>query len=481
MGMRAKTSRAYPRNAPPHPTCRKEPTGKKVSLVAMLLLLVLAALSWGLERPAGAEEKAAPPRGTPKVAPVGETRIGGLTNFDGCIHIALQQSPQVTKSSMEIQLKRLDEADSRWGMFPSVTLHTYYYLNRPQFVGWGTPRSYGVNFWFEPYNPLVSYFSLQAKKKITQIAIFNHLQVISDGIMRLARMFMELDLLKRSAALQDEIVNLSRQNLAYWENHLKLGTGTPLEVKIATQELEVAKIERERTATSQARGLENLRSFLGLKAGQEITPDLREVRRQVLGQFDPAAVTLAQVRDRSYDLKIMKLALDLQSYNIGIAKYNTLPNLFFGVQTPDPLSAAATGYYVSVGVDVPVWDGFKRIRNISRQKVVLKQMSTDKDQKEIDVKSRWDNTQEHLHNTAVALKMAQSQEELAQLKERQASIRYHAGEEGLPAFLTGRKAYLEAQRNTWSKSLDYDQAVLNLRQLSGDLMYTYVNASSFQD
>jgi len=129
---------------------------------------------------------------------------------------------------------------------------------------------------------------------------------------------------------------------------------------------------------------------------------------------------------------------------------------------------------------VPVWDGLKRIRNVSRQKAVLKQVSTDKDLKEIDLTDKWNTLQEDVRSAAANLKMAQSQEELARLKERQGEIRYQSGADTLPNWLAARKAILESHKSVAGKALEYDGMVLNLRQFSGDLGYSYVDPNSWQ-
>jgi outer membrane protein TolC len=466
-----------PRNAP-RPRIRPTAShfGQRLLISRVLLILVLIALPLGLvclnQSDAGE-----------RVATQDRAPAGGYTDFEGCIRIALQQSPYLIRSSVEIQLKQLDESDSRYGLIPSITFRTSFYPSQPKVPEvLGTPRSYGLNFYSEAYNPFESYFSLKIRKIVTQIAILGHLQVISDGLARLGRMFLELDILKRSAVFQDQLVGLAQQSLAYAENRQKLGTGTSLDVRVATQELEAAQIERQRMATSEARVLKNLRSFLGLKPDQGFTPDLREVRRQVLGQFNPAAVTMDQVQARSYDLKVQEYVRQLQTLNVTLAKTKLLPSLWLAVQTPDPVTlGSVSGLYFSIGLDVPIWDGFKRYRNISRQRAILRQYDTDKELKELDLKDRWEMAQENLSNTAVARKMARAQEELAQLRERQGTIRYQSGGEPVTVFLAGCKGFLDAQKNTLLRSLDYDLATLNLRQISGDLSYTYVNASSWQD
>lgn len=404
----------------------------------------------------------------------------GPADFDTCVRIALQKSPFLIKSALEIDIKKLDETDSRYGMIPSVSFRTSYYLNRPTRSDLN-PQPYSLSFISEQYNPFESYFTIQARKIITQIAVLSHLQVISEGLYRLGRMMLELDALKKVALQQEELVDLARQNLDYAEKRLAMGTGTSLEARLAAQELEMARAEKERIAAGQKKALQNIKAFIGLKPPQGLELNLREARRQVLGTFEPEATTLEQVRSRSNELKGYALKKELQGYSITMAKTQMLPTFFVGAQNPDPLSLTeAKGIFFSVGLQVPVWDGFKRLRNVSRQKVILRQFTAELEEKELDLASKWQAALDDLHYVAAARKMAQGQEELARLKERQSDIRYHSGGVPFSSWVEGRKTNLEAQKNGVLKSLDYDLSVLSLRQLSGDLGYSYVDASSYQ-
>jgi outer membrane protein TolC len=447
------------------------PTFRRNTLGLLLLaLLILFAVSLFLNGSAGGQDQGP--------APADETPPS-VGDFDACVRLALRQSPYLTKTSLEIEVKRLDETDSRFQMVPPVSFRTYYFVNRPTRQDLN-PRAYSLQFVTDPYNPFEAYFTFQARKLITDMAIQAHLQIISDGLQRLGRIFLELESLGRLVSVQGDLLQVARQYLAYTEKRLSLGTGTSLEVKLAAQEMELVQAEKERLLASQRLLVENLRSFLGIKPSQEFTPDFKEARRQVLGQFDPAGVGLEQVMVRSHELKIQELKKQLQSYLITQAKTKLLPSILFGVQTPDPLSLTdARGLYFSVGLEVPVWDGFTRWRNITRQKTILKQFGAERDVKEMDLSGKWRTALEEWRAAGAARKMAQAQEELGRLKERQGEIRYHSGGEQLPVFLDGRKGHLETQKLAVRKSLEYDLTVLNLRHLSGDLDHSYVQASSW--
>jgi outer membrane protein TolC len=243
----------------------------------------------------------------------------------------------------------------------------------------------------------------------------------------------------------------------------------------------MAQTMLSRVVFLQKQAIDNLKKFLGLDPTQELTPDLRNTSRQVLGSFDPASVTWEQTKSYSPDLKIVDLAIKLQAYNVKLAKAKALPTVLFTTQTPDPLSSNQQyGLYAGVGLYVPVWDGFKRIRNVTRQKIILKQYDNGKSQAETDLESRLQEAQSLVQNTALALQLAQSKLELVQLKARQQETSYQSGGVLLPMVIDSRNMVLDAKSEVLEKAGEHDKAALALRQISGDLGHTYVNASSFQ-
>lgn len=398
--------------------------------------------------------------------------------FDDAVKIAISQSPVFTKSSVQIDIMRMDETDRRYGMVPPLTFRTYYYLNRPENTG---SRPYSLSFSMDPYNPFGTYYSLQAQKVATQMAILSHLQVISKGLERLGAFYLGQESLKKRVAYQKAMVDLNREILTYAENRSSIGTGTSLDVKVAQQELQLAQGELEQFGLAEKRNVTDIKRFLGLPPSAEFNPDLHNCRRQVLGDFNPTTATAEQAKNRNYEMKILDLQKKLQGFKVLMAKAKIMPNILFNTQTPDPLNATTgNGLYVGVGLEIPVWDGFQRIRDVSRQRAVLKQVDASKEEKTGSLENLWSARADSLQAKSGILKIAQSKEELVRLKAHQNEVRYQSGEVTLPVSLESRKQVLEAQKETLTASLDYDLAVLTLRELSGDLGNTYVDPNSWQ-
>lgn len=436
----------------------------------LIAILVMAGGVMGWCRPAQSADQASAAATLPP---------GTQLSFDEAVRIAITHSPFFTKSSLEIDIRRMDETDSRYGMVPPLSFTTTYYVNRPSYTGHSKP--YSINFSTDPYNPLGAYYTLQAQKLVTQLAILTHLQMISKGLLQLGEFYLQLDTLHKLAACQRELVQISRENLTYVENRLSIGTGSSLEVKVAQQQLELAKGEQEGIALSTKRILSGLKSFLGLPSTQNFTPDFRDSKRQVLGSFDPAIASLEQAKDRSYELKAVELQKQLQDFNIRLAKSKVLPTFVFTTQTPSPLNVTSgSGLYVGLGLQIPVWDGFKRIRDVSRQKTVLKQIGAQKSVKENNLQDKWLSNLSTIQEDSVTLKNSRTLENLAQLKASQNDIRYQSGEAPLTVVLESRKEVLTIRKDTLRKGLEYDKAILQLRENSGDLGHTYVDENSWQ-
>jgi outer membrane protein TolC len=312
------------------------------------------------------------------------------------------------------------------------------------------------------------------------MAIYGHLQVISGAIQRLGNLFLKLDSLGRTAAFQDEIIAIDLKDLAYAGNRVKSESASPLEVRMAEQELQMAQLEKEKITASQAALLDEVKAVIGLQAEDRLELDLGGVRKQVLSAFDPAAATLEQARSNSYELKIQSIKKELQGLNVTLAYARFLPTVNLVVQSGDPLNAGTSGeYFAYINAEMPLWDGLKRVHNVSRQKTVLSQYNAEERTKKLDLDTAWTNARRNLTQADAALNLARAQEELAGLKKKQSEISYGEGRHTLSQYLSESKKSIDVQRNSEQKELEYLEADLALYFLSGELSRRFVAPDSF--
>ena len=155
--------------------------------------------------------------------------------------------------------------------------------------------------------------------------------------------FLELNAVENLAKLRGRATDLAKENLSYARERQKLGEITPLEVQIASQEVDVAAAEQEDLINSRKRLEEALNNFLGLQPGQPANLDVNQARRQVLNDFDPKKASLQDAEARSIDVRIKQMAKELQTWNVSLAKMKFMPSVNVSLQSPDPISNNANG------------------------------------------------------------------------------------------------------------------------------------------
>ncbi len=445
----------------------------RIPCLSLIILWLLAAVLLGGSTVAfGAEARAQTPPPEFLSAPA---------DFDSCVKLALRQSPFFTKSSLEIDIRRLDEKDSKADLFPSFTGTARYFLAQPNNPSVDNPLNYSYGVSTGNYNPLFGYLSLKANRVVTQIATLAHMKVISAGIERLGKAFLQLNAADSLIKLRAQATELARENLRYVKERQRLGQITPMEVQIAAQENEVATAEQEVLISSRNRTLAAIKDFLGLKPDQPLQLESSQARRQVLGDFEPKKANLQDAESRNFDIRIKKLAQELQSWNVTLAKMKFVPSFNMALQSQDPLSYnGVQGAFFSVGLTFPIFDGFKKFRNIDRQKKVLTQFASEETVRSDELSQKWQEAEEKVNTAATALRVSQAQAELARLKETQGETLYRTAEKDFSVLMAARQTRVKAQMDAVKKALDYDLAVLELRQLAGDLVYHYVHENQFQ-
>ena len=99
-----------------------------VKNLVLIILWVFILMGGFFLPPAGAVQLERDSRG--RYLPTAET-----IDYDTAARIAIQQSPYLTKSDLEIQIRRLDEKDSKSDYFPSLNFRTRYYVNNVSVSG----------------------------------------------------------------------------------------------------------------------------------------------------------------------------------------------------------------------------------------------------------------------------------------------------------------------------------------------------------
>ncbi len=415
---------------------------------------------------------------TGKSAPIGTKAPNHSLDFHDCVLLALQQSPYFVDSALEIKLRHINESDSFYDLFPDVVVSTGYVLTTP----YSDSGRWSLNFSTGSYDPVSAGFSIKATKLVTDIAILGHMKSISEGLYKLGQMLIQLNVLEKMAACQDELVAVENHEKNYLNNLLASGASNPLEIRIADQKLEIARLERDRIEAEHIQVMDNLKTFLGIAVSEPLKLDLENLKEQLLGHFSAANVTIADVKTNSLDLQIQKQMEVIRQYDVKLAWARFLPKFNMDVRTVDPIDSdndGTSGMYTSLGFTWTVWDWGERWRNVDRKRANVKQAEVKTNLISLKLGTDWRQDMAMQHRSLAALKVANAQVELAGLKKRQSEISYQAGSQPFPAYLQQIREYFNARKEALYKESEYVQSELDLRNLSGNLYKSYIDAKSF--
>lgn len=399
----------------------------------------------------------------------------GPLNLDDCIHLALQQSPFFLQSAMEIKLKQIDETDSWYKLLPDFQLRTGYVV-----AGSGSiDNPLVLSFTTANWDPISAGFGIKAAKLVTEVAILGHLKSISTGISNLGNIFLELSGLEQLAGCQDELVNLAQKEKDYLTNLLNSGGSSALEIRIAEQQLEIAKLERDKIEADRRERVDRMKTIIGVDVNTNLKLDMRKPQEQLLKHFDPSKATLADVQSNSLDLIIQRHIVLMQEYNIKLAWAKFLPQFYFETRTSDPSNNNNSGIYTTVGLNWTLWDWGARNRNIGRQELTREKFKVKEDLTSIELGTSFRSSMALYGRTLAAVKLAQAEVELAMLRKRQSEINYQGGSQPFPVYLQQVREFFLAKKNSLQRELENVKTAFQIRHLSGDLYNSYIDAKMY--
>jgi len=426
------------------------------------------------------------------------TEVKQPANFDECVRVALTQSPNLLKSSLEIEVKKLDEGDTMSQYIPTMTVGTTYYLRNPnQDIINPSPAQaaqlpYTFTFSAGGWNPVQTYFDNKAKEGLTKIAVETHLEAINLGLKDIATLYMQIGFCQKILDLIAQRIELAKQNLQYVQTRVSLGYAKPLDLDIAKTRVDMAQAEREKYEATKATLVNSLKSIIGVPPAQKLDLDLSNFTDQVMRGYAPSMATADKAKEASYDLRKAEIERDLQKKSITLAYVKYLPQLGFSLSTPDPVnqsSGTRWGVYPALTLTLPI-DFMTKTRDVSRQHFKMEQLLTSMRVTGLKVENALQTAQTTYRSKESAARFSASKVELARLTEQQSLLQFQgsqttdadskdnkSGKVDYDKLLTDRLSLLEAKQLELNDEYDRDAALLDLKYVSGDLRRQYVNVT----
>jgi len=453
---------------------------------------------------------------------LGSTTLKSPADFNECVRVALAQSPLLTKSSIEIESKRLDVGDAYSQYIPTFIMSTTFYMRLPEYKNTvassasssvlsnassdptqnlsnsitaanaiyagnsinRTRKSYDLNFSTGAWNPLLTAFDVQAKKELVNIAVLSHLKVIDQGLKRLGVTYLQLGMVDTMINMAKEKEELARKNLEYVKTRAGLGQGAQLDVRIAESKISVAKAEADKMRTSKSVLLDELKFILGIPFVQKVDLVLENAPHQVLEDFNPANVSEEKLRSHSFPVRIHEYEKSLQKKNIALSYIHFLPTFSFGFTSVSTLNTSSYKdggsslpfMYPNVTFNMP-FDWWTKGRDVSRQYKKMAQLNVEGRNLEYSLMNDFQQALSKLRTANSELKFAETTMDLKKLTVQQAQFRFEAGQAEYDIIVKAMTDYLESRNSMLLKQFDRDAALLEVRAISGDFQDRYINAT----
>ncbi len=352
-------------------------------------------------------------------------RSYGYFDFPTCVRYSLVHSEQLLQNRLEIQVKSVDVKDAHGEVLPSLDVITRYYIAE---AGGGKPGQVNVQLFMKDFNPYLALLKVKANSILVDIAKLSHFKKIADGTAEMAKLFCSIQFLDKSIGTYKQMAALNQKKVTYGRSLDQQGTADPLELRLWANAAKSNRVEITSLQNDRREKIAQLKMLMGYHPDYELPLDIRDAVKQVLDGFNGRAVTFADVQGFNLGLKIMAKKEQVQS-SIVTGTYVALlprPNLVFE-QIQNQVDRTS-GFNFALGLDYTLWDGFKRIRDIKRQKLKAEQLRLDRSLLSQKLYGEFQHLRGELGLASEKESVAREEAKLAELAEERAFVQYKAGE-----------------------------------------------------
>jgi outer membrane protein TolC len=394
-----------------------------------------------------------------------------ITDFKTCALANLKRTPQLQRTKIELDIRRLDEDDARWSYLPVLELTSSYYFSKD-----GATISFDTG----NYRPWEPYYNLQAQKIISEIVMLKHIQAITQSLYELADTFLQLASLSQADIDYQEIDALLKKKLNYIENRQTTGVTAPIEVEVERQTLAFFNAKHAENLAKRETLLSGLCVALNLPDPKIFDIDNSLALEQIFGPSGVSALENLPMPVDSIDQQIVSKKQTLQEKKILLAYSRYMPDFSIGVRSPDIINTntdTEKDYFFYVGMRLTLWDGSKRARDITRQEMLLRQMQYEKKETENNSALEWLQAKMQYNLAKAEYSMSQSSENIKIFNLKKRESEYKAGIIKFPDLVNQQIEMHTGRVDLIQKELAYNKAGLKLRYLSGQLLKDTINIS----
>lgn len=409
-----------------------------------------------------------------------------VLSFADLVYLAIQQSPVLAKSAINLEIQQIALKDAQWKALPEMHLMaivssnlTQYNSDAPKQSDYGNTK-YQISYSGFFNNPVTTYFDVKAQNELMSIAIATHKEVIGKCINQIAALLVQIQAKQKSIAIFEERVGTSRKTQKYaqtseqfkteiWANSdMREDAARDAELYLDTAKMELTVLRSR------------LKTLVGIDRNHQLLIDVESVIKEIMA-FDPAILSWQQCWENSTERYLLAQQVRLQDAGIMLAWAQYVPNVSFAVNESPPNGQAQsrdaeTDQFLHVTLSFPILDWGRRYRGAEQARARKRQSQLDEITRQQEYYQRWFTVEEELTLARTRLKQREHAEQSARKRLRAVEIFYSKGAVALPELSRAQQGLQDAQLGAINAQADMMQAMLNWMQLSQILQGKFLDS-----
>ncbi len=406
-------------------------------------------------------------------------------SFEDCVYLAIQQSPSLVNSAVDIEIKKLDLTSAVWEYLPEPRMSVRVSSNITRYNESisDKPSNYGetnteIGFYAAFPNPISTYFNHQARKALLNLAVTTHRKAMGVTILDIAEIYQRLEAQRKILEIQGELIPLTEKVTTFWKKLEAVEGSQGVALNLAQQQQREAALKLERAKIEDTMLRTRLKILSGVDPLQKLNVATKDAA-DVFKGFDGASLKWEDRWASNENSILLRGQVKLMDYNIMVAWAKYVPNVTLSVNQypPSGQSQPNNGVedsFVHVNIDFPLIDWGRRYRGVQKARMSKAQAYQKQAQARTQYSHMWTEAQQEVHLAATSLKIAKTSLEVAKMQETEARIKFKEGLSQYPKLASTQEAYIEARIAYVQAELNYKLAQLRWMDVAGVLKERFI-------
>ncbi len=389
----------------------------------------------------------------------------GYFDFPTCVRYALEHSEIFLKNRLEIQIASADLKDAHAQLLPTLEIVTQYYFA----TAYQLENPLSVQLFVQDWNPVLALLKIKSSGILVDIGKITHYNKIADNISQMAKIFYRIHILEKTIRARKQMLALQQDKINYAKSRNQQGSMDQLELRVWTNNLKGQRIKLRSLETELQDKIDQLKLLMGYHPDYYLPLDTRDAADQILAGFNGQVVTFPEIQGSNLRLKILAKKEQLQSNLVTGAYVSLVPRPILVLEDISDTVDRTSGFNMALGIDYTVWDGFKRVRDIKRQKMKAEQFKIDRSQFSRKLYNKFRNLRGELDLAGEREGFYREQARLAELTEEKAFLQYKSGEITYDQYMERRLEKVEAYIGSINSLEGRVTSLIDLATIAGGL------------